>query len=633
MEKLEFKCKKRLEHIQLKISYLLIISITVLFLVYATHSYFTYEFTINEAKTTTLLRSEAQANNIIQDLDKYVNARTIEFQDLTKLEQIQLSVKESNRQFADIDSKDLIDMLDVANDSYSKTFFLKDIMKKKILDELNNFISSYENVYDYNIVKELFMTNQYGVTIASVTDKLDYLHSDEDWWQITQNKQKYVSQIYYDKNYNDHVISLAFPILDKSSNYIGTLRTTIISSVLFHDFLNDVDVLQEGKKNVVLVDENGKIIYEQGKFFPSKPPKEYFPRITSDDSIFETDFSDTTLISYAPSIGYRDFSGFGWIVIIEQESSVIDGFEVLERNFLLSTMIGVVSTIVLGIILSRFVTNPLGKLSKLTVMLGKGDFDAKIQKSGITEINTIMNSFREMEISLKKLVEMEKNLAEANTRIKNERLTAIGELAASMAHDMKNPLGTIRTGIDILKRNIANNPEIDDVIHRMDRSVSRMSHQVEDVLNYVKKTPLLVKPVQIKSIIKSAIDSLDILKAIQVTVEGDDITINCDEKKMEIVFINLLLNSIQSIDQNQGIISIRIKQIEKNAIIEIEDNGSGIPEDVINDIFKPLVTTKQKGTGLGLASCKNIIEQHGGSISFQNNPTVFTLTIPLEQII
>lgn len=623
--------QKRTEQIQLKISYLLIISITVLFLVYATHSYFTYEFTINEAKTTTLLRSEAQANNIIQDLDKYINSRIIEFQDLTKIEQIQLSVKESNKQFADVDSKDLTDMLNVANDSYSKTSFLKNTMKKEISDELNNFISSYENVYDYNIVKELFVTNQYGVTIASVTDKLDHLYSDEDWWQITQNKQKYVSQIYYDKNYNDYVISIAFPILDESSNYIGTLKTTILSGVLFHDFLNDVDVLQESKKNVILIDENGKIMYEKGEFFPQKPPKEYFSKITPNNGIFEIGVPDTILISYALSIGYKDFSGFGWIIIIEQESSVIEGFEVLERNFLISTMIGVVSAIILGIILSRFVTNPLGKLSKLTVMLGKGNFDAKIQKSSITEINTIMNSFREMEISLKKLVEMEKNLAEANTRIKNERLTAIGELAASMAHDMKNPLGTIRTGIDILKRNTENAPEINDVIHRMDRSVSRMSHQVEDVLNYVKKTPLSVKPIQIRSIIKSAIDSLDILKTIQVTVEGDDITINCDEKKMEIVFINLLLNSIQSIDQNQGIISIRIKQVDKNAIIEIEDNGLGIPEEVINDIFKPLVTTKQKGTGLGLASCKNIIEQHGGSISFQNNPTVFTVTIPIEQ--
>jgi signal transduction histidine kinase len=567
----------------------------------------------------------------MQDLDKYINSRINEFQDLTKIEQIKLSVKESNQQFANVDPKELTTILDATNDSDSKTSFLKYIMKNQISDELRAFISSSKNVYDYVVVKELFVTNQYGVNIASGAGKLDYLQSDKDWWKITQNKQNYVGHIQYDKNYNEYVIPLAFPILDESSNYIGTLKITLISSVLFHDFLNDVDVLQEGKKSVILVDENGNIIFENGKFFPPEPIKEYFSKITLDNGSFEIGSSDITLISYASSIGYRDFSGFGWTVIIEQASSVVEEFEILERNFLISTIIGVVSATILGIVLSRFVTKPLGKLSKLTVVLGKGNFDAKIQKSSITEIDAIMNSFREMEIALKKLFELEKNLAEANVRIKNERLTAIGELAASMAHDMKNPLGTIRTGTDILKRNIENNPEINNVIQRMDRATSRMSHQVEDVLNYIKRTPLSVKPIQIKSTIKSAIEVLDIPKTIQITVQGDDITVNCDEKKMEIVFINLILNSVQSIDQNQGIISIRIKQINKNIIIEIEDSGSGIPKDVLHDIFKPLVTTKQKGTGLGLASCKNIIEQHGGSISFQNNPTIFTVIIPLEQ--
>ena len=615
----------------MKISYLLIISITILFSIFAAYSYLIYDFTINEAKTTTLLRSEAQANNIMQDLDKYMNSRINEFQDLTKIEQIKLSVKESNQQFANVDPKELTTILDATNDSDSKISFLKYSMKNQISDELRAFISSSKNVYYSVVVKELFVTNQYGVNITSGAGKLDYLQSDKDWWKITQNKQNYVGHIQYDKNYNEYVIPLAFPILDESSNYIGTLKITLISSVLFHDFLNDVDVLQEGKKNVILVDENGKIIYENGEFFPPEPPKEYFSKITLDNGSFEIGSSDTTLISYASSIGYRDFSGFGWTVIIEQASSVVKEFETLERNFLISTIIGIVSATILGIVLSRFVTKPLGKLSKLTVVLGKGDFDVKIQKSSITEINAIMNSFREMEIALKKLFDLEKNLAEANIRIKNERLTTIGELAASMAHDMKNPLGTIRTGTDILKRNIQNNPEINNVIQRMDRATSRMSHQVEDVLNYIKRTPLSVKPIQIKSTIKSAIDVLDIPKTIQITVQGDDITVNCDEKKMEIVFINLILNSIQSIDQNQGIISIRIKPINKNAVIEIEDSGSGIPKDVLNDIFKPLVTTKQKGTGLGLASCKNIIEQHGGSISFQNNPTIFTVIIPLEQ--
>jgi len=565
-------------------------SITILFLIYAIHGYITYEFTIHEAKTTTLLRSEAQANNIIQDLDKYINSRFLEIRDLAKTEKIKLFLEESNHQFVDEGLKDLASKFDTLNNS-DKTIFLKKIQKKEISDELQNFISSYENVFDSEVVKELYVTNQYGINIATTSDTMQYIESDKDWWKITQNKEKYVGQIQYDENYKDYVISLAYPILDENSNYLGTLRITLSYKILFHDFLNDVDILKEGNKNVLLVDENGKIIYDEGEFFPAKPSREYFSKIVSENGILEKDFPSSLMISYASSIGYKEFNGFGWIVIVEQESSVIDDFKILEKNFLISTIIGILSALILGIVLSYFVTNPLGKLSKLTVLIGNGNFDAKVQKSSITEINNIMNSFRDLETSLKKLVEMEKHLAEANVRIRNERLTAIGELAASMAHDMKNPLGTIKTGTDILKRNIENNQEIDDVIHRMDRAISRMSHQVEDVLNYIKKTPLVTKPTQIKSIIKSAIESLD-LKITQISIQGDDITVNCDEKKMEMVFINLLLNSVQSIDQNQGIISIRIKQKDTDAVIEIEDNGPGIPEVIIHDIFKPLVTTK-----------------------------------------
>jgi signal transduction histidine kinase len=128
----------------------------------------------------------------------------------------------------------------------------------------------------------------------------------------------------------------------------------------------------------------------------------------------------------------------------------------------------------------------------------------------------------------------------------------------------------------------------------------------------------------------STIKSIEIPKTIQVIIQGDDVVVTCDEKKMEIVFINLILNSVQAIGDTQGRIMIKINKVNENAVIEIEDSGAGVPQKIISDIFKPLVTTKQKGTGLGLASCKNIIEQHGGSIKFQNNPTIFTITIPLE---
>lgn len=615
----------------MKIAHLLILSVTVLFVIYSIHGYFTYEFTINEAKKTTLLRSQAQANNIMQDLDKYINQRLADFQALTKIKQIQTSVMESNQEFnTNPNLKKLLTQSE-ANESYDEVPFLNGAESGGISKQLRDFIISYKNEYDYDLVSEMFVTNQYGANIALATGKSDYSQADEDWWQITKNKENYIGQLVYDENYNDYVIPIAYPILDDSSKYIGTIRVVVSLKVLLHDFLSDADLLKEAKKAVVLVDDAGDTVYENGEFFPPSGSKDYLSLMDKENGSFEVGFPDTKLISYATSIGYRDFPGFGWTVVIEQESSVIDEFESLERNFLISTLVGITSAAILGVMLSMFVTNPLGRLSKLTTLLGKGDFNVQVQKSRISEINSIMNSFKEMEVSLKKLFETEKQLTEANTRIKNERLTAIGELAASMAHDMKNPLGTIKSGMDILKRTSELKPETGEVLQRMDRAVSRMSHQVEDVLNYIRRTPLSIKPNSIKSIIKSAINSLEVPKQISIEIEDKDVTVSCDEKKMEIVFINLILNSIQAIGQDDGKIAIRIGKSEDSAQIEIEDSGSGVSEKIVSDMFKPLVTTKQKGTGLGLASCKNIVEQHGGAISFQNNPTIFKIVLPIEQ--
>lgn len=96
---------------------------------------------------------------------------------------------------------------------------------------------------------------------------------------------------------------------------------------------------------------------------------------------------------------------------------------------------------------------------------------------------------------------------------------------------------------------------------------------------------------------------------------------------MEAVFINVVMNSIQAMS-NGGTLTIKINLINDFVEIDFIDTGDGIPEESIGKIFEPLFTTKQKGTGLGLASCKNIVEQHHGQISVKNNPITFTIQIP-----
>ncbi|KEQ55809.1 Sensor protein ZraS, partial [Marine Group I thaumarchaeote SCGC AAA799-N04] len=105
-----------------------------------------------------------------------------------------------------------------------------------------------------------------------------------------------------------------------------------------------------------------------------------------------------------------------------------------------------------------------------------------------------------------------------------------------------------------------------------------------------------------------------------------DIMLYVDEKQIQTVFSNIILNAIDA--TKKGKISIIAKETEDGIQIEFIDSGPGISKDKINNIFEPLYTTKQSGTGLGLSSAKRIIESHGGIIEVQNNPTKFTITLP-----
>ena len=133
--------------------------------------------------------------------------------------------------------------------------------------------------------------------------------------------------------------------------------------------------------------------------------------------------------------------------------------------------------------------------------ISKGDFQIKTKINKIDEINTISRSFDEMAKNLQKLIKTEKQLAEANVKIKNERLAAIGEVSASMAHNIKNPLATVKSSAEILQKNSKNDEEIKNVIKRMNRSIDTISHQINDVLNYARITPLDIKLIKITELI------------------------------------------------------------------------------------------------------------------------------------
>lgn len=209
-----------------------------------------------------------------------------------------------------------------------------------------------------------------------------------------------------------------------------------------------------------------------------------------------------------------------------------------------------------------------------------------------------------------------------------ERLSAIGELSARVAHDLRNPLGIIKNAVELIEMTSENitDEKLKKRISMIKNAVEKMEHQINDVLDFVRTRPLQLEKISLRKILESSVKST-VPESVKISEPKNDVSITCDSKQLETVFSNILMNSIQA-TENSGEIKIRITENENDVSVEIEDSGPGIPEDKKEQIFDPLFTTKSGGTGLGLVSCKNIVEQHKGTITVRNNPTVFEIKLP-----
>ncbi|MEO9310282.1 MAG: HAMP domain-containing sensor histidine kinase [Nitrososphaera sp.] len=224
------------------------------------------------------------------------------------------------------------------------------------------------------------------------------------------------------------------------------------------------------------------------------------------------------------------------------------------------------------------------------------------------------------------------NKKTADVEQKYDRLTHIGELTSRITHDMRNSLTVIINYATMVRKNSKNKLDKKslDQLSLIEDEARKMYHLIEDVLNYVKLPPLKLQNYSLHDILKKVIETNQISDDVEFHLPKNNPQITCDIDKMEVVFSNLITNAIEAMN-GIGTITISAKEDKDEVTIEIEDSGPGIADEHLPRIFEPLFTTKETGTGLGLASCKNIIERHRGTISVKNNPTTFTIKLPKTQ--
>ena len=249
-----------------------------------------------------------------------------------------------------------------------------------------------------------------------------------------------------------------------------------------------------------------------------------------------------------------------------------------------------------------------------------------------------LNELRQLQLLLEsyseKLLEKTNQLEKSNKELQKqtqraESLAKIGELASNLTHNLRNPLGVITSTVKIIE--VTSKDSLDEKtlsrLSRITNSANNMFQQIEDVLNFVRKKPLDIEKVSLPTLLQSAVNNIETPERVTINLPDNEILLECDFSKLVIVFMNLITNSIQAIE-NTGFIHIKINEDSGTVTIEIEDSGSGIPSELLPKIFDSLFTTKAAGTGLGLVYCKSIVEQHNGTITVKNNPTTFTIKLP-----
>jgi|APSaa5957512535_1039671.scaffolds.fasta_scaffold09750_6 signal transduction histidine kinase len=329
---------------------------------------------------------------------------------------------------------------------------------------------------------------------------------------------------------------------------------------------------------------------------------------------------------------------------LEFEKALTTSSEILERTtdntqkilsfsiqiVFLFVIIGISSSIILGFVISKSITKPIEKLSDAASQITKGTPISKIDvPSSQNEISELIKLFNTMSKAIQKNIELEKALAISHENLKKDKLETIGLMSSSLSHNLRNPLAAIKGMTDMLKLTLKDKLDESD-IHRLtviDESILNMIDQIEGVLSFVRNKPLILKSHSILKVLESTNEKLIVPSGVKIHLPDNDVKINCDSQKLEVVFSNIISNAIQSIG-DEGDIKIQINTQHEQAIIEFEDSGSGVDEKIISKIFDPLFTTKSFGTGLGLAACKGIIEQHGGTISVKNNPSSFVIYLP-----
>lgn len=527
----------------------------------------------------------------------------------------------------------------------------------RILDNLHILKQFYKH---YNIISIIDGAN--GEVVISTYPNIigKTLHSFDDYIDILQKKDVAVKDIYTSGLTGQNYMTYFCPVcmtdtvtLESSNIIIGIILLDVNVKNSIEPLIRNWPGMGNTGETLLVRRDGDDIVYlndlrhKQGaalKFTRAIHSTSDIPSVLSSDGkegIKESmDYRNTKVLS-----AYRHIPILKWGLVAKQDiSEAFAPVEKLKTRVIALMVICITVVVAIGISLTNRITKPILQLAEGAKAIAAGNLNHRISIISQNEVGLLAREFNQMAVKLKESYSNLEQKVEDRTAqlLRAERLAAVGELAADVAHEINNPLGGLQNFASMLGNEPENVFQTKKYSALMLEGLKRVEIIVKRLLTFSRPYTLCVSKNNINTIMKSSIEF------IEHRIEPDHIFIQrelneslpfsyVDADHISQVFINIMVNAIESMP-NGGTITIKTDICKKHTAcvtVYIIDTGCGIQDEITNKIFEPFFTTKnkegEKGLGMGLAISKRIIEDHCGEIHVESKidkGTTFILCLP-----
>jgi len=302
--------------------------------------------------------------------------------------------------------------------------------------------------------------------------------------------------------------------------------------------------------------------------------------------------------------GYAKIPDAGDLFLgVDGSAAFFTNVHLLTKYLALVDIATLLSLIVASFFISRRLSRRLYLLVDAARRIGAGKLEEPVAVEGSDELAFLANTMEEMRAQLE------------------ERDRTMQVMLAGIAHEIKNPLGGIELFSGLLAEELADQPELKKKVESIRRELRSLEKTVDDFLAFSRKRPLTIEEIDLNELVQEVafILSADFQNA-EISFETDipeSISISADRGGLKRVLMNLVKNAVQAVDK-KGVVKIIVRRDGEGVLIRVQDNGRGMTEEQLKEATKPFYTTREKGSGLGLALVKKVVDQHGGELKIES---------------